>query len=230
MNRITAPPGEGLPDTLAVVSRTPGSTGGHDFATLITEVAAESNFKPGAINKLTGASGPFQFVKSTWLSLLHDYGAAAGVKAELLQQITVDAKGHMKVATPAALGDLLALRNDPILASKMAAKYLDEGRAALRHNLKREPTEAEIHIAYLLGPTGATHLINAARQAPSTPVDRVIGSAATSNRTLFFDKGGDARTAAQAVSYLTGKYLSDKTRVASYSREIVSAPKAKIDA
>ncbi len=229
MTRIT-PPAETQNEPLDVVARTPGGTGGHEFATLLTEVAAESNFTAGAVNKSTGAAGPFQFVKNTWLAMVHQYGAGMGIKPELVGKIALDAKGRLKVADPQALDDLLALRHDPVLATKMAGKYLDEGKAQLKQALHREPSETEVHLTFLLGPAGAAHLIRTAEAEPDKPVDQVVGTAATSNRSLFLASDGTPRTAAQSVAFLAQKYQADKARATRYLRAMTAPPTAKIDA
>jgi hypothetical protein len=225
-----APPTETLPEAFDVVARTPGGTGGHEFASLLAEVAGESNFKPNALNKSTGAAGPFQFIKSTWLALLKSNGEAAGVKPELVRQIKLDAKGRPQVPAGKALDDLLALRHDPVLAAKMAAKYLDEGKAQLQHSLRRPPTEAEVHMAFLLGPTGAANLIHIAANAPDTPVDQVVGAAASSNKPLFHDHAGQIRTAGDTVAFLAAKYHADRARIAAYATAANPVANSGIDA
>jgi hypothetical protein len=211
MTRPIAP--EPLPGSIEAVSRMPEATGGHDFATLLTQVAGETNFKPNMVNKVTGAAGPYQFIKSTWLALVHDHGEEMGVKPDLVRQIHVDPKGHMSVAQPRALQDLLALRHDPALATRMAGKYLDIAQGQLKHLLRREPSETELNLTYLLGPAGAAHLIKTAAAHPDMPVDAVVGEAATANPTLFRHSNGAIRTAAEAVAFLADRYRAEKTRV-----------------
>jgi hypothetical protein len=229
MTRLS-PPAEVLPEPLQVVARTPGAVGGHDFAMLLTEVAGETNFQPGLVNPTSGAAGPFQFIRSTWLGLVRDYGASMGIKPELVKQISLDAKGRPRVADARSLEDLLALRHDPVLATKMAGKYLDLSTAQLKHALGRDPSETEIHLAFLLGPAGAAHLLHVAQSAPATPVDQVVGAAASANKTLFLEADGTPRTAADAVTFLAGRYEATKARTARYVRAMPTPPNAKIDA
>lgn len=229
---LTGVPGSGvsIPDQFAAVARTPGATGGHDFAALLAQVAGESAFKPHAVNKQTGAAGPFQFVKNTWLSLLKEHGEALGVKPDLLAQIKADAHGHLNIADPHALKEVLDLRHDIGLSAKMAAKYLDENKAHLGHMLHREPTEAEVQISFILGATGAARLITAAKSSPETPVDDVVPKAVAANRTLFHDRQGKILTAGQAVAHLAARYRADKAKFAAYTTPTTAPAASKIEA
>jgi hypothetical protein len=204
---------EALPGSMEAVGRTPGATGGHDFASLLTVASGESHFKLDAVNKSTGAAGPFQFVRNTWLALMHDYGEEVGVKPALVKQIHLDPTGRPVVAQPAVLQDLLALRHDPVLSARMEAKYLDVARQQLVHLLHREPTETELHLSCLLGPAGAAHLLRTAETHPSMPVDQVVGAAAAANPSLFRHGDGRIRTAAEAILFVADKYRSDKAHV-----------------
>ncbi len=220
-------------DRFAAIARSPGAANAQDFATLLTQVAGETNFKPNLKNPITGAAGPFQFVKNTWLSLLRQHGVALGVKPDIVQQIKLDPKGKPHVDDPGKLQEILDLRHDVELATKVAGKYLDENRTKLTQALHRQPNEAEIHIAFLLGTHGATKLLQTAASAPDTPVDTVIGAAYRANKSLFQDKNGHLRTAGEAVAALTRKHFADKARVAAYTNPIThpthSAPKGKLD-
>lgn len=222
--------GISIPDQIAAVARTPDATGGHEFAALLAQVAGESAFKPHAVNKHTGAAGPFQFIKNTWLSLMKEHGQALGVKPGLLAQIKTEANGRLTIADPQALKEVLDLRHDMNLSTKMAAKYLDENKTHLSHMLHREPTEAEVQISFILGPSGAAHLINAAKSSPDVPVDQVVPKAVASNRSLFHDHQGQTMTASQAVAHLAARYRADKAKIAAYTTPSTQPTASKIDA
>ena len=204
---------------------------GGSFLAVLAAVAsfARRAFKPHAVNKQTGAAGPFQFVKNTWLSLLKEHGQALGVKPGLLAQIKTDAHGRLSVADPATLKEVLDLRHDISLSAKMAAKYLDENKTHLTHMLHREPSEAEVQISFILGPTGAAHLIAAAKSNPETPVDQIVPKAVAANRSLFHDHQGRTLTAGQAVAHLAARYRADKAKFAAYTTP-TAQPKGKIEA
>ena len=219
-----------LTDQFEAVSRTPGAPGRNDFTALLAQVVGETAFKQNSVNKQTGAAGPFQFVKNTWLSMVKTYGEALGVKPELVSQITTDAKGHLKVADPQALKDILELRHDVALSSSMAEKLMVLNTSQLHHILHRAPTEPEVHLAFLLGASGAGKLITAAQATPNIASSEVVAVAATANPTLFHDKSGKVRSAAEAVSFLAAKYQHDKAKVAAYAQIQAPQPKGSVDA
>jgi hypothetical protein len=225
-----APPAPPLPDQIAAIARTPGATGGHEFASLLVEAEAESRFTVSARNPSTGAAGPFQFIATTWLAMVRKYGEGLGVKPELVHQIVLDHNGSPKVANPADRSQLLELRHDPVLATRIAAKYLDEGKAFLQHALGRAPSESEVHLTFLLGPYGASQLIKAADTTPNVSVDGVVGAAARYNKTLFQTASGEPRTAREALTFLAERYHADKARVAAYAKIESPMPARKFNA
>jgi hypothetical protein len=218
-----------LADQFDAVARTPGAPGPHEFTALLAQVVGETGFHADAVNKSTGAAGPFQFVKNTWLSMVKRHGAELGVKPGLIKQITTDAKGHLHVADPKALKDILELRHDVALSASMASKLMAENTAHLQHILHRAPTEPEVHLAFLLGAQGAGRLIDAAAATPNIASDAVVKSAAAANPTLFHDKSGKTRSAAEAVAFLAAKYRADKAKVAAYAPLHTAPPKGTID-
>ena len=217
-------------DQLDALSRTKGVTSGHGVTQLLALVAGESNFKPHAHNRSTGATGPFQFVKSTWLSLVKQHGEALGIKKELVAQIETNSKGRPSVGDPDALKTVLALRNDMALSTRMAVKYLDDNRMAMSHHLHRQPSESELQVSFLLGPSGAAKLIKAAAHTPEIAAADLVPHAAAANRHLFYNTSGEPRTAAQAVAFLASKYRSDKAKTAAYLAGTLPSAKHSVDA
>jgi hypothetical protein len=219
-----------LSEQFEAVARTPGAPGPHEFTTLLAQVVGETAFHGNAVNKHTGAAGPFQFVKNTWLSMVKRHGDALGVKPELVNQIKTDAKGHPTVADPKALHDILDLRHDVALSAKVASKLMTENTEHLHHILHRAPTEPEVHLAFLLGATGAGKLINAAATTPDIASNQIVSAAAAANPSLFHDKSGKVRTASEAVDFLAAKYRSDKAKVGAYAQIQAPPPKGTVHA
>jgi hypothetical protein len=152
------------------------------------------------------------------------------VKPELLAQIKTEANGRLNIADPHALKEVLDLRHDLSLSAKMAAKYLDENKTHLAHMLHREPNEAEVQISFILGPSGAAHLITAAKTSPEIPVDQILPRAAAANHALFHDHQGKALTAGQAVAHLSARYRADKAKFAAYTTPTAPPTASKIEA
>ena len=207
-----------LLDQLAILAREPGGVGGHDFASLLSLVAGESGFMAHAVNHRTGAHGPFQFIKTTWLSLVRSHGDALGIKPELIAQIVDNAKGRPTIADPSVLKNVLALRDDMSVAARAAAFYLDDNRAQLSRSLHRTPSDAELRLSFLLGAHGAAKLIHAATKTPEINAALVLPHAAAANRSLFYDAAGDARSAKAVLTFLDHKFHKDAAKYAAYAR------------
>ncbi|MGH7090203.1 MAG: transglycosylase SLT domain-containing protein, partial [Stellaceae bacterium] len=93
-----------------------------DFGLLMAEAAQESSFRSDAKAATGSAAGLYQFIGSTWLEMVHRFGAKYGLGA-LAQQITTTPSGRFRAVNPAARREILALRNDPSLAAAMAGEY-----------------------------------------------------------------------------------------------------------
>ncbi len=219
-----------MPDQFDAMERTPGEPSGHEFTVLLAQVVGETGMQPHAVNKLTGAAGPFQFVKNTWLAMVKNHGAEMGIKPELIRQIGTDAKGRMKIEDPDALKDVLDLRHDVALSARMASKYSTDCKSMLQHLIKREPTETEAHMTFLLGPAGAARLINAAARTPDEPVNKIVGPAVAANPRLFHDGEGKVMTASEAVTFLAANYHHNIAKASVYAHAPAKGPKSAIDA
>lgn len=101
---------------------------------------AESGGRATAKNPRSSATGAFQFIASTWLSVMESHFPQIG-------------KDKSRAA-------LLALRNDPEISRKAAAAYTRELAASLR-NAGLKDTFVNLRLAYLLGPSGGVRLLQA---------------------------------------------------------------------
>src|SRR5258708_4047320 len=136
--------------------------------------------------------------------------AAAGTKTDFrsllassLSESRHDPQARKPTVTdPAGRAGILALRSDSNLAGALAARYSDENRVALGKSLGRKVSENEVRMAYLLGATGASRLLRASRDQPTTPVDKLLPSAVKSNPGLFHNANGEVKTAREAVASL----------------------------
>ncbi|HVJ51958.1 MAG TPA: hypothetical protein VM689_05820 [Aliidongia sp.] len=219
-----------MPDQFDAIERTPGEPSGKEFTVLLAQVVGETAMLPHAVNKNTGAAGPFQFIKSTWLAMVRNHGAELGVKPELIQKIGVDAKGRPQIADPQALQDVLDLRHDVALSARMASKYTKDATGMLQRLLHRPPTDTEVHLTFLLGPAGASKLIHAAANTPEIGSDQVVTAAVKANPRLFHDASGRVRTAGEAVAFLADNYRANIVKAAIYAQVPAANPKSAIDA
>lgn len=186
---------------------------GADFATILSKAAGESRLDNSAKNPRSTATGAFQFVERTWLDLVRRHGAAIG-REDLGRAVTV-VDGRPTVRDAALKKTILDLRKDPTTAAMLTARYAEENRAALRRGTGRDPSQAELQMAHLLGAHGAVKLLTA---PAGTPTDQIVAGAVKANPTLFHDAAGRLRTAAEARDFLTRKFEAERSRAAPQAR------------
>jgi hypothetical protein len=177
-----------------------------DFRSLLASSLSESNHNSQARNKRSSATGAYQFTERTWLDLVRRHGAELGV-GDAASKITVK-NGAPTVADPTDRASILALRGNSDLAGSLAARYFDENRAALGKSLSRKPSENEVRMAYLLGASGASHLLKAAQSQPSVAADKIVPGAVRANPSLFHNHNGTVKTAGEAVASLNQHFTT----------------------
>jgi Transglycosylase SLT domain len=176
-----------------------------DFGLLMAQAAQESGFNKDAKSSTSSAAGLFQFVDSTWLDMVHRFGAKYGV-AQLAQEITQDANGKPSVSDPALRKEILDLRRDPALSAALAGEYTKlnqtEVERALGHKLQR----ADLYIAHFLGASGATAFLKAVETRGNTVAADLLPEAAAANKAVFYDaQTGKPRTVAQIYRSFANK-------------------------
>jgi Transglycosylase SLT domain len=168
-------------------------TSSADFGLLMAQAQQESGFDPSAKAASGSAAGLFQFVDSTWLDMVHRFGAKYGVGA-LAQQIGTDASGKPTVSDPAVRQRILALRNDAGLAASLAGEYANLNKSELEQALGRPASRADLYMAHFLGAAGATSFLKALATKGGTSAADLLPDAAQSNPSIFYDSDGRARS------------------------------------
>lgn len=183
------------PRPIADAIREGARENGLSFDYLLATAQRESALDPNARARTSSASGLFQIVEQTWLGLVKSEGARHGLGAEA-REIVQRGDGTFDVADPARREAILALREDPAVAARLAGALTAQNANALEAALGRSPTEADLAVAHVLGATGAATLIRAATTAPETRADALFPRAAAANHGLFYEPSGAARSAA----------------------------------
>ena len=116
-------------------------------------IAAESGGNPNAQNPNSSASGPGQFIDSTWLETV---------------------KKHRPDIANLPDDQILALKNNPQLAGEMTAAYAKANQGILQQN-GLPVTPGTTYLAHFAGPQGAVKVLQA---DPNASVEDVLGSKA----------------------------------------------------
>ncbi len=180
---------------------------GASFEYLLSAAKIESNLNPAAAAPTSSARGLFQFIEQTWLGTVKEAGAKLGYSKQA-DAITRLPSGRYEVSDPATRADILKLRNDPAANSAFAGVLTQSNSFKLVGEIGRRPTEGELYIAHFLGARGASRLINNAEQNPNASGASLFPAAAASNRSIFYDRGGRARSVSEVYSVLTARYDS----------------------
>ena len=177
----------------AAIARAAQTTG-VDFDYLLAQAKLESGLDPNARAGTSSATGLYQFLGSTWLDTLKKHGAEHGL-----------GWASAAAADPGTRAQVMALRHDPQVSALMAAELAGDNQTALSSALGRTPDNAELYLAHFLGAQGATQFLAALSADPGRSAASVMPTAAASNRAIFFDTDGSARSLGQVMTLLRGR-------------------------
>jgi hypothetical protein len=194
---------------------------GAGFDYLLKTAQRESALAPDAKAKTSSATGLFQFIEQTWLSMVKQEGPKQGLSS-YADAITTTDTGRLTVSDPVAREKILQMRNDPQVAAVMAGALTQKNRDQLTTSLGRQPNAGELYMAHVLGSRGASDLIQAAANDPTRAAAKDFPDAAAANRNIFFDKSGRPRTAQEVYGVLAASHAS--TQLAATTTASTGAP------
>ena len=178
---------------------------GTGFEYLLKTAMRESSFNPKAKSSNSSATGLFQFIDQTWLATVKQSGASLGY-GKYADAITRTSSGRYVVHNAAMRRAIMNLRYDPSANAVMAGAFTQANAARLSRALGRAPTDGELYIAHMLGQSGAVKLITSAENAPQSTAAQLFAHAARANHSIFFDKQGGARSAADVYRVLVAQH------------------------
>src|SRR5262249_14817257 len=178
---------------------------GTGFEYLLKTALRESSFNPKAKSSKSSATGLFQFIDQTWLATVKQSGASLGY-GRYADAIGRTRSGRYVVPNGAMRRAVMNLRYDPSANAAMAGAFTKANAARLTRALGRAPTDGELYIAHFLGQSGAVRLIASAENAPNSDAARLFPHAARANRSIFFEKGGGARSSAEVYRMLVAQH------------------------
>jgi hypothetical protein len=162
---------------------------GVNFAYMLQQAGVESSFNPQAKAKTSSASGLYQFLSSTWMDMVGRYGEKYGI----------DTDGMSKK-------QILALRSDPEISAHMAAEFASENEQYLNKTWGGKVGSTELYLAHFMGAGGAAAFLKARDENALQPAADLMPQAARSNRNVFFDKSGRAKTIDEVYAFFDKKF------------------------
>ena len=194
-------------DVLSGIQQASANTG-VDFAFLMAQAAKESGFNPDAKSKASSASGLYQFVEQTWLSVVRKHGAEYGL-GDKADKIKLGDDGKLHVADPALRKQILDLRRDPTIASAMAAEHAADNQKRLGAKLDRPVKPADLYLAHFLGLNGAVNFLTDMEHDPNQGAASACPRAAAANRSVFYRADGSQRTLKEVYDRFESRMSSE---------------------
>ncbi|WP_295561228.1 lytic transglycosylase domain-containing protein [uncultured Sphingomonas sp.] len=184
---------------------------GVDFDYLLGQAKIESGLNARARSGTSSATGLYQFVEQSWLAVVKKHGAEHGL-GWAADSIGQTAGGRFSVSDGATRSAILALRNDPDVASLMAAEHASDNKSALEGSLGRDANGTDLYMAHFLGIGGAKKFLSAMANNPGASAASLFPQAAGANRSIFYASNGQPRS----LSTIYQRF-SDKLNAASDS-------------
>ena len=148
----------------------------------------ESSFSTGVRAKTSSATGLFQFIDSTWLKVVRDFGARHGLKKEAQAIVWVD--DELVVQDSAERNRILELRREPYLSALLAAEMLKRDASRIGRRIGRELTHGETYLAHFLGPDDAERFMEKVVDEPNSVAAKLLPKPARANKPIFFGNSG----------------------------------------
>lgn len=156
---------------------------GEDPTLMQAFAAVESDMNPQAKSGNSSASGLFQFIRSTWDSLLSKFGSKYGLDQS---------------KTPF---DIQA-------STLLASEYVKENKKVLSP-VKSNPGLTDLYLAHFLGPNGAKAFLS---MPPDAIAAYRFPGPASSNPDIFYTKDRQPRTVKQVYDELSSKLSAKSSR------------------
>jgi len=174
---------------------------GVDFSYLLGQARLESGLNATARAGTSSATGLYQFVDQSWLGVIKQHGGEYGL-GWAADAIHPGANGRLTVSDPGTKAAILAMRNDPTVASLMAAEHASDNADALKTSLGRDTNPTDLYMAHFLGLGGARSFLSAMASNPDRTGAAMFPAAAHANRSIFYASDGSARSLQQIYDRL----------------------------
>ena len=172
------------------------STTGVDFNYLFNQARVESSLNPEAKAQTSSATGLYQFIEQSWLGVVAKHGDEHGL-GWAASAITRGTDGRYRVADPAMRSAILDMRRDPQASAAMAAEFASDNRDHLEKRLGHTVESVDLYLAHFLSAGGATKFLRHHDASPDASAAALFPAAARSNRGVFYNRDGSARSLAE---------------------------------
>ena len=211
----------GVSPSLAQALSRAGERNGVDFGFLLTTAMRERGMDASAPASGSSSVGLFQFLEQTWFSVMKSDGARLGY-ARYADAIVDNGHGQLTVSDPGLRSEILKLRENPDVAADLAAAFTRRNGEYLQNRYGRMPSPGELYIAHFLGAQGAAKLFDAGLSDPNQVAARLFPDAAASNRAIFFDANGHARTIREVYRALVARHDPPQPAAGFAAQQLVS--------
>src|SRR5690606_20729316 len=127
----------------------------------------------------------FQFLEGTWLQVMKTEGPRLGY-GQYAAEIDGTSGGIYTLSGPERRTEVLALRENPQIASDLAAAFTRSNGDYLRERFGRNPSAGELYIAHFLGAQGAERMFQAGLKNPDQRAVDLFPRQADANRSIFY--------------------------------------------
>ncbi|TAL28727.1 MAG: hypothetical protein EPN97_14100 [Alphaproteobacteria bacterium] len=184
---------------------------GVDFGYMMELASAESGFEQSVKAETSSATGMFQFTDDSWMTMLYVHGAKYGLK-DIAGHIEVkrDRNDNIisaKIEDPLIAKYALDLRKDPRLNALMGAEFAKENKMILEARLpKQTVNRTDQYLAHFLGPGQAVDFLTQLKKHPEKSADALFPAAAGSNKPVFYNEDGTARSVKEVYEVFQKKF------------------------
>ena len=178
---------------------------GVSFDYLLATAKVESDLNPNLTVRTSTATGLFQFIEQTWLATLKQGGPAFGY-GDYADAISRTPTGRYVVEDPALRNEIMLLRKDPTANALMGGVVTQKNASELAKRIGRKPTEDELYVAHFFGPYAGAKAIRLAGSDPTANAAAIFPAPAAANRSIFYDRQGNARSIAGVCAELMRRY------------------------
>lgn len=181
---------------------------GVSFEYLMDKAKQESSFDAAAKAGTSSARGLYQFIESTWLNAVRNYGSQFGL-GQYANKISADGT----VSDKTLRAKILKLRDDPAMAANMAAAMTRDNARYLEKSLGGKMGETDLYLAHFLGTNGAEKFLRAKTETPNAMAADLFPAAAKANKNVFYDQSGKKRSLDDVYAFFAGKMNDADTTV-----------------